>query len=31
VAGQCQGQHVVTALQRGQHELPRAPRVDEAV
>ena len=31
VPGQGQGQDVVVALQRGQHELPRPPRVDESV
>ena len=31
MAGQRRGQHVVPALERGQHELPRAPRVGEPV
>ena len=31
VAGQRRREHVVAALERGQHELPRPPRVHEAV
>jgi hypothetical protein len=31
VAGERGREHVVTALQRGQHELPGVPRVGEAV
>jgi len=31
VPGERRGQHVVPALERGQHELPRPPRVGEAV
>jgi hypothetical protein len=31
VAGQRRGEHVVVALERGEHELPDPPRVGEAV